>query len=180
MIGDCLNYKIAIQWLSSRPIGVPFARCVTTLGPYRKRDRIKTVSTKSVDALALDQQEDSRSMPLKVLARCSQTFYTQLSRNGGESCIAGTHSWKPLATAPHRGWINRSLLANASNMLTRGKSIQHRCALTRVRAFVARGFQDRKLQGRPKSSIRFFSQISSHCIQWKQISHQSSNRPRCL
>lgn len=46
MIGDCLNYKIAIQWLSSRPIGVPFARCVTTLGPDRKRDRIKSITTK--------------------------------------------------------------------------------------------------------------------------------------
>jgi len=66
LIGDCLNYKIAIQWLSSRPIGVPFARCVTTLGPDRKHDRIKSVPTKSVDALALDRQKDPRSIALNV------------------------------------------------------------------------------------------------------------------
>lgn len=171
MIGDCLNYKIAIQWLSSRPIGVPFARCVTTLGPYRKRDRIKTVPTKSVDALALDRQADSRSMPLKVPLDDRKRFALKCPGMEGKVAlrvlIHGNHwpSWRTEA------WINRPLLANASNMLTRGKSIQRLYALTRA----PRNFPRRKLHRYrrhcSKSSSQFFRRISLSCIRWKRISH---------
>lgn len=107
MIDDCLNYKIAIQWLSSRPIGVPFARCVTTLGPDHKRDRIKSIPTKSVDALALDRQKDPRSIAPKVTLDDREERFTL---EWGESHVADTHSWKPLVTVVHGDRINRLLL----------------------------------------------------------------------
>lgn len=106
MIGDCLNYKIAIQWLSSRPIGVPFARCVITLGPDRKRDRIKSVPTKSVDALALDRPK--RSTPKVRLGDREERF--TLECVGKVTLRILTHSWKPLVTVVHGDRINRLLL----------------------------------------------------------------------
>lgn len=98
MIGDCLNYKIAIQWLSSRPIGVPFARCVTTLGPDHKRDRIESVPTKSVDALALDRQKDPRPIAPKVTLDDREERFTLECMGRKSRC-----GYSFMETTGHRG-----------------------------------------------------------------------------